>query len=609
MIVAMKKAAVIVREADRQAALERLREMGVMHLETGQASSEALSVLLERRRVLETASNILKSQKPPAESALIAGTADAEVTARRVLSLMEERRNLLDEQGRIAKDIERLLPWGEFDPEGVLFLRSHGVPLRLFEFPPKLEARLPKEIGRLRLRRSGKLVRAAMLMTEDQSLPEGFEEVPLAQTGIAGMRRQAEEARSRIGAIGGELASLAAEHKAIEERKSALAGQIEFEAARTGMMSEEGSLAWLSGFIPARGAKDLLSAAARDGWAALVTDPAPGEAVPTLVENNRFVRLIQPVFDALAIVPGYREYEISVWFLLFFTAFFGMIIGDAAYGTILLAASGWMALQKKRAGLRVPDMVRLLILLSCSTIAWGAVTGTWFSVAPAALPWPLRALVLPFFDPSRSDPKLVQQNIMQFCFLLAVIQLCVAHLKNIRRDFPGLKFIAQIGWLMMVVGLYFLVMNMVVDKVRFPMPQWSVVVIGIGFVLYFVFGNQEGHFLKGVLASCINFIPTFLGAVSCFADIISYIRLFAVGLAGMAISQTVNGMVMSMPPGVVRIAGGTLLLCFGHTLNLVLSILSVVVHGIRLNMLEFSGHLGMEWSGTAYKPFASQSKR
>jgi len=609
MIVPMKKTAVVVREGDRQAALERLRALGVMHLEIGQVSSEALSGLLERRRILEAASNILKSQKAPAGAALLSGAMDAEEGARTAVALVEERRNLLDEQGRMAKEIERLLPWGEFDPEDILFLRSHGVPLRLFEFPAKMESRLPEDIGRLGLRRVGKLVRTAMLMTEDQSLPEGFEELPLPPTGIEGMRKKAEEIRSHIEGIGKELASLAPTRKAMEDRKTALARDIEFETARAGMNAAEGNLAWISGFIPAGESKGFLAEAAKEGWAALVRDPEPGEAIPTLVENNRVVRLIQPVLEALAVVPGYKEYEISLWFLIFFTVFFGMIIGDAAYGLIMLAVSGWLSVRRKRAGERVPDMLRLMIVLSCSTVAWGAVTGTWFSIDPSVLPSPFRALILPILDPSKTDAKLVQQNIMQFCFLLGSVQLCIAHLKNIRRDFPGLKFIAQIGWLMMVVGLYFLVMYMVVDKTRFPIPTWSIVLILVGFVLYFVFGNQEGNFLKGLLASCINFIPTFLGAVSCFADIISYIRLFAVGLAGAAISQTVNGMVLSMPAGVVRIAGGTLLLCFGHSLNLALSILSVVVHGIRLNMLEFSNHLGMEWSGTAYKPFAMQSKR
>jgi V/A-type H+-transporting ATPase subunit I len=103
----------------------------------------------------------------------------------------------------------------------------------------------------------------------------------------------------------------------------------------------------------------------------------------------------------------------------------------------------------------------------------------------------------------------------------------------------------------------------------------------------------------------VNIVSVFLGVVNVFADITSYIRLWAVGLAGEAISQTVNTMAGPMLGKAVLFAFGLILIGFGHGLNLVLSLLSVIVHGIRLNMLEYSGHLGMEWSGFKYEPFRS----
>jgi V/A-type H+-transporting ATPase subunit I len=101
-----------------------------------------------------------------------------------------------------------------------------------------------------------------------------------------------------------------------------------------------------------------------------------------------------------------------------------------------------------------------------------------------------------------------------------------------------------------------------------------------------------------------------LGTVSVFADIVSYIRLWAVGLAGLAFSQTVNGMASGMlggPSGfligfVLKLIIAAVILVAAHALNFMLTVLSVIVHGIRLNMLEFSGHLGMEWSGYKYDP-------
>jgi V/A-type H+-transporting ATPase subunit I len=147
--------------------------------------------------------------------------------------------------------------------------------------------------------------------------------------------------------------------------------------------------------------------------------------------------------------------------------------------------------------------------------------------------------------------------------------------------------------------------------VRFPIPTWALGLIGGGFLLVFIFGNWEGNFWKALVAGLKGIIPTFLGTVSVFADIVSYIRLWAVGLAGVAISQTINGMASGAfgePAGrivafAIGAVMGVVLLVVGHALNLVMSVLSVIVHGIRLNILEFSGHLGMEWSGYTYDPF------
>jgi V/A-type H+-transporting ATPase subunit I len=126
---------------------------------------------------------------------------------------------------------------------------------------------------------------------------------------------------------------------------------------------------------------------------------------------------------------------------------------------------------------------------------------------------------------------------------------------------------------------------------------------GLGLVV--IFSEQEGKFFKGVLKGLGGLFPTFLDSIGAFADIISYIRLFAVGLATVEIAKAFNAMASDMGASVVGFIGAILVLLIGHGLNLAMGAMSVVVHGVRLNMLEFSGHLGMEWSGVAYTPFSN----
>ena len=158
----------------------------------------------------------------------------------------------------------------------------------------------------------------------------------------------------------------------------------------------------------------------------------------------------------------------------------------------------------------------------------------------------------------------------------------------------------------MLWGVFFVVLNMVVKVDTFwgiqTMGNVVFSLVGVGFALSFIFANYEGSLKDSILESLKNIVSVLLGVVNVFSDIVSYIRLWAVGLAGSAISATVNDMAGPILGGAV-IFLGILLLTFGHGLNMVLNVLSVIVHGVRLNTLEFSSHLGMSWSGFAYEPF------
>jgi V/A-type H+-transporting ATPase subunit I len=213
-------------------------------------------------------------------------------------------------------------------------------------------------------------------------------------------------------------------------------------------------------------------------------------------------------------------------------------------------------------------------------------------------------LVIPPFDPAISD---TQTNVQYLCFSVGIIQLAYAHIKNIKRSLPSITALAQFGWLVMMIGLYFVVLTMLLGQ---DLPFFAVPLIGSGLGLYFIFNKQEGgNFFVNIGKSFADFLSIFLSAVGAFADIISYIRLFAVGLAGAAIADSFNNMGLGMPNLALRLTAGVLILVFGHSLNMIMNVLSVVVHGVRLNLLEYAGnHLGMEWSGYLYAPFALRKK-
>lgn len=599
MIVPMKKIAVIVLEREKREALRALRRLGAVHIEKRPAAGEDLEVLGRKKSLCHAALGHLAGLKGPAPDCLL-GPDEAETVARRIVANREAARSLRDRAAADRRELDRLAPWGDFDPADLRDLAARGIVLRLYELSPFEAERFPAEVPAIPLRSARGVVRFAAVYRTGEEPPAGFQEfVPPAEP-AAVVARRAANAESELREADAELQTLCVHAESLREAVRHIDQDIEFETVRAGMPAS-GPLAHLTGYIPIRRVDGLKALAKERGWGVIADDPAAADSgVPTLVENNAFVRIIQPVFDFLGTVPGYREYDTSLWFLIFFCLFFAMIFGDGGYGALILVGAVWAAFKAKRRGGPIPDGVRLFLLVGATTVLWGTAVGSWFSLPADKLPGFLRALVIPAFDGAN---PLSAENIKRFCFILGAIQLSIAHLKNIKRDFPSLKFIAQAGWLSSVLGLYFLVLNLVLDAKKFPIPSYSLYMIGGGFLAILVFGNYEGSLKKSVAAGLAGALPQFLSTVGAFSDIISYIRLFAVGLAGVAISQTVNGMGLGMGGRIVGMVAGGLILLLGHTLNLAMSGLSVIVHGVRLNMLEFSGHLGMEWSGIAYDPF------
>lgn len=407
-------------------------------------------------------------------------------------------------------------------------------------------------------------------------------------------RKSLEEMKEKHSSYGTHVYVL---KRALEE----LNEELNFEQVKAGL-GEEGPLAYLTGWIPADKAEPLKEAAVKNGWAVLINDAAEDEEPPTLVRNNRVIRIIAPIFDFLGTTPGYREYDVSFYFLVFFTLFVGMIIGDAGYGSLLLLIALAVTVKIKK----VPDALKLMYVLSLAAVGWGAITGTWFSSATIMeIPF-LKALVV---EPIATFNPESGKMVMYISFIIGVIHISIAHLKNIVKKLPSLVALSDLGWLALVIGLFYLVLNLVLDPEKYPLPPFAPYLIGGGFAFLILFGQQEKgqNFFKGVLKGVAGLLTTFLDCISCFGDIISYIRLYAVGLATVAISQTFNGMAAGMiESGAVGVVLAVLVLTLGHTLNVVMAILSVVVHGVRLNMLEFSGHLEMQWTGYGYQPFSER---
>jgi len=615
MILPMKKLTLLVLDSEKKAALKTLRNFGAVHVEKEAASSDTLTELqniyarVQQAEALITESQPKKAEKAKTE-ALTLNRNDLLQAVDEILDLKDQEANMHAAINKLTGDIEAYGSWGDFDPEDIRSFEENSIYLTMGELPEKSYTALPETIKTVRLAGGKKTVRFAIVsetIDVPVDLPSDFNPLILPDMRLSAMytererlQKQLPSFKAKIGARTELLAPLKAEAKK-------LAKEIEFETVRAGMEvipleKEPIRLARLSGYILAEKQADFAGLAKANGWAFVSDDPAEEDAVPTAMRHNRFVQLLTPLTDFLGTVPGYREPDISLWFLLFFGIFFAMIFGDAGYGGILVILSLIGIGKAKAKEQPAPLAMQMFLYLGVLTVIWGTATCNWFGISVDYIPAWLKNLSVPAIS-NATEESIRNANLMQFCFTLGLIQLTIGHIISIVRNIRSPQILGHVGSIAMLCGMYVVVLSLVVSAERYQINQPVMIAIGGGFALNFIFSNYQTGIGQSIVDSLKNIITMFLGVVNVFADIMSYIRLWAVGLAGSAISATVNQMA-GPALGSFLIFLGVLLLFFGHGLNYIMNVLSVIVHGVRLNTLEFSNHVGLTWAGFKYEPFA-----
>lgn len=642
MIVPMKKVSLVVLNNERKDALLQLKKVGVVHLEQIDGSSEQLSLYKEASNNAVAANAILsdiKVAKKKSFSSAVKTLSNDEIIdkCKHIIDISDKKKKLLEEIASDAAEIERFANWGQVDIEDFAFLKEKGISFKMYEIPEDKYGLIDEKVTTICVNRIKKIVRF-LLIDASEDRPEGLPpeafEVPMPVLSTKDLAKRVEDNEAEISKIEEELKAETVYISQIQDFKSNLESDIQFETIYSGMGQENSGkttdLAWLTGYVPVDSFDKLKDCVTKNSWAMAASDPTEEDNVPTKLKNNKFVSLIYPLTDFLGTVPGYHEYDISGWFLLFFCVFFGMIFGDGGYGLLVTIASLVLVLKSLFQKKSVSPLMGLLLLLGLSTVAWGTVTCTWFGLKPEQLPaWLTSLSITPISNAAGSDYRLylpwntevgltTGQNLQIFCFTLAFLQLSVAHLKGMARNRKSLKVLGEFGSLLQIWGMFYVVLSMVVSSALFPLglvvnniPVGTIAIalVGGGFALSFIFSNYEGNIGASILESCKNIISVLLGVVNVFSDIVSYIRLWAVGLAGSAISNTVNEMAGPLLGHAITFIAFVALIAFGHGLNMVLNLLSVIVHGVRLNTLEFSTHLGMSWSGFKYNPFAEKENK
>ena len=390
MIEKMKVVHIVAAQTQKTELLDALRALGIVHFAE---KADADQTYLERFAALSRLITVLEEQ---GVSEVEAETLD-DVKFKQLYdglnACLERKKALETERAAAVSACDTLAGWGSFSPAEIKELKAQGFELHFCRVDKKLLASLEadKEVRFLRLAPVGKQQTVAILGALPASCAAG-EFIP-PEKSLDEYRQEIADCERGLSECGAQLKAAAKHLPSFREQLLKTQNDADYSSVRNTSESGDG-LVWLTGYLPVDEAERFKAAAAKEHWAWAMDDPAADDdKVPTKIKYTKVTRLIAPVFDILGTVPGYREYDISFWFLGFFTLFFAMIIGDAGYGCLFLLTAAALTVKSKKPS----DAVQLLWVLSIATIVWGAMTGTWFGLEGAMDVPLLRSLVVPSF--------------------------------------------------------------------------------------------------------------------------------------------------------------------------------------------------------------------
>ena len=581
----MKKATILFETRDAEATVQYLRALGVLHVEhQNLPEGRDVSALQEKVALLDSSFDVLNRAIPPEKNNQPQDeiTGDWIPVADHIIGLGKQQEQLESSSGTITGQISEWERWGDVDQDQVLQLIQNGIYLKLYQVPVKETGRFPDDVVVKTIFTSGDIAHCVVI--SQSSFACAFPEILPPKEGLSLLKSRLAGNHEMMEMVRSGIIKSACFYEALSGIKKNLEKEIEFRQVISGM-GKEGAIGYVTGYIPFDREGHLRASARSRKWGIVITEPSADDNVPTLLRNPPWVGRIRPVLELLGLMPGYRELDVSPLFLIFFSLFFGILIGDAGYGLVYILIT--LGLQKKmKLNTELKTTFSLFYLLGSSAILWGFLTGTFFGQS-----W-LLALGYKPLVPQLNDASFMQT----FCFFLGALHLSIAHSWQAFLKFPSLKALADVGWICVLWTAFFVARTFILGE---AFPQWGIWLFAIGIILVILCTSPQANVLRAI-GEGLGTVA--LSLMNNFTDVISYIRLFAVGLAGLAIAETTNTLSSGLGDGVAALAAGVGILIIGHALNIILGPMSVLVHGIRLNVLEFSGHANVTWSGFTFEP-------
>lgn len=606
MIEKMKKLTFLVYHREYDEFLHRLQELGVMHVEGGtlaEGQSEAVTADMAAIRRIDSLLKQMEELKDSAAPASISSY-DSSATPDECIAELEaafaRQSELAGREKELSEQIEALTPWGEFDPADVRRqMAAAGCAMHFFTAPTKTFRKEIEPDFTVEAVNEVKGTTYFVAITRGEELQLPATAVTLPEASLSALRAEHEAVSTSLAETAAQLQQLTAAHTtALESYRDELQSRMDFDNVRFGTeTAADDHLMVLRGWVPAKKQDELQAAFADSGAWFEFSDPQPGDDIPICLKNNRFFRLFE-MFTELYMLPKYNELDLTPFLAPFYILFFGLCLGDSGYGLFITLAVLAVKYFKKDLSQSLKAAMNLLLILGISAFFCGLLSGAFFG-------FNLYDLNVPLFDRIGNAVHLDNSQMFNLSLILGFIQIIFGMCLKAYNQTIQLGFrysVATIGWMMVILSL----------AVVLLMPAYSGIAKWFtyaGLILAFCYNSPERYQKNPATGFLINvgtgIWDAYNTATGMLGDMLSYVRLFALGLSGGILATVFDSLATGLAPDNAILGPIVMVLIFvvGHALNMFMNVLGAFVHPMRLTFVEFFKNAGYEGGGSAYRPF------
>ncbi len=601
MIEPMKKYSFLIYHKGYESFLEELRKIGLVHVNERQ--SDVSDEVKDKYDLLKQISSVLNLlQKREIESQEPESTENGEKAFEEVQNLVVELDQKQQQLNLLKKEITQVIPWGDFKTETIENLKDNGLHLKFFttsqrNFDPEWEHKYPVKI----ISKYFGLIYFVLIHKEGEEIEIDAEEMRPPERPVSELKFYQNELEKDIIKINEKFDYHAAHNlEAIKKYYLSVTETVDYKKVVENTKKEaEEKVMLFEGWAPENKTAELDAFLEKNNILYIVESPGKEDDVPVLLKNKKFAKNFESIGELYSL-PKYGELDLVPFFAPFYMLFFGFCLGDAGYG-ILMAIAAIFA--KKKVQKELKQIMNLVFYLGLSTILFGIIGGTFFGI-------PLYETNLPVYSELALKFEQRDTNINNLLFNLSLILggvqilfgLILKTVNEIKQ--LGISYaIGTMGWVVLLIGLaaIFLISRIGEIPIESLMP-YIYVLLAVSGIMILLLNNLKRNILMnfGVgLWGVYNMVTGLLG------DMLSYIRLFALGISSAIMGYVFNSLAVEMSGNipVISIIIMVIILLIGHSINLFMSGLGSFVHPVRLTFVEFYKNAGFSGGGKKYNPF------